>query len=58
MAAGEVVDASLAALPKRKLFVVPGAKYQAVVAVMTRLPIAVRLWMEGYSPHTRSRLAR
>jgi short-subunit dehydrogenase len=56
MNADDVVDASLAALPKRKLFVIPGWKYRFFVAAVTKLPVALRLRMEGKSPHTKSRL--
>jgi uncharacterized protein len=56
MKADDVVDASLAALPSRKLYVVPGWKYRFVVALATKLPAAVRLRMEARPPHTKSRL--
>lgn len=56
MDADYVVDASLAAVPKRKLFVIPGWKYRAFVAVFTKLPAALRVRLEAQSPHTRARL--
>ena len=56
MKADDVIDASLAALATRKLFVVPGWKYKAFVAVVTKLPAALRVRMEATSPHTKTRL--
>jgi len=56
MPADFVVDASLAAIPKRKLFVIPGVKYRLIVAFMTKIPTALRLKMEARSPHTRDRM--
>jgi uncharacterized protein len=44
-----VVDESLKALPRRKLYVVPGWRYQAITAVVTKLPVVVRLAMEQAS---------
>jgi short-subunit dehydrogenase len=51
-----VVDASLAAIPRRKLYVIPGLKYRMVVTLMTKMPTALRLKMEGRSPHSRNRM--
>jgi short-subunit dehydrogenase len=56
MNAGDVVDASLAALPSRKLYVIPGWKYRFFVALATKLPAAVRLRLEARPPHTKSRM--
>jgi hypothetical protein len=56
MKADFVVDKSLAALPKRKLVVVPGWRYKLIVAIGTKLPVAWRLKLEGHSPHAKSRL--
>jgi short-subunit dehydrogenase len=56
MPADYVVDASLSAIPKRKLFVIPGLKYRLIVAFMTKVPTSLRLKLEGRSPHTRDRL--
>jgi short-subunit dehydrogenase len=56
MPADFVVDTSLAALPRRKLFVIPGFKYKLIVALMTKIPTALRLKLEGRPPHTRDRL--
>ena len=41
-----VVDKSLKALPRGKLYVVPGWRYQAITAVVTKLPVALRLLVE------------
>jgi len=53
-----VVDASLAALSSRKLYVVPGWKYRAVVALVTKLPAGLRVRLEARSPYRRSRIER
>jgi uncharacterized protein len=44
--AGYVVDESLKALPKSKLFVVPAWRYRAIVALRTKLPTPLRLAFE------------
>lgn len=41
-----VVNESLKALPSGKLYVVPGRQYQAITALVTKLPIALRLAVE------------
>lgn len=41
-----VVDESLRALPHGKLYVVPGWRYQAITAIVTKLPIAFRIALE------------
>jgi uncharacterized protein len=56
MTAEDVVDASLEGLRARKLFVIPGWQYKLVVAVGTKFPAALRLALEGRSPHTKTRL--
>jgi uncharacterized protein len=56
MKADDVVEASLAALPARKLYVIPGWKYRIFVALVTKLPAALRLRMEARSPHTKTRM--
>lgn len=56
MKADDVVEASLAALPSRKLYVIPGWQYKAVVAVATKFPMSLRIRMQARSPHTKSRL--
>ena len=45
--AEDVVDASLRALPRGKLFVVPGWRYKAIVSVVSRLPTSLRLAVES-----------
>jgi len=56
LTADDVVGASLAALPSRKLYVVPGWKYKILVAVATKLPEALRVRLEGGMSHTKSRV--
>jgi len=51
--AERVVDASLAGLDRRKLFVVPGKRYQLVVAILTKLPASWRVALEDWSPQRR-----
>lgn len=58
MKAGDVVEASLKGLADGKLFVVPGFLYQMTAAVMPKVPVGMRLWLESASPHTRDRLKR
>ncbi|MGO9262094.1 MAG: SDR family NAD(P)-dependent oxidoreductase [Bryobacteraceae bacterium] len=55
LSAESVVDASLAGLDRRKLFVVPGWKYRLIVAVVSTLPARLRVAMEEWSPHRRDR---
>lgn len=47
LTAEEVVDASLAGLAKRKLFVIPGWRYRLFTAAFSKLPSAVRLAAES-----------
>jgi short-subunit dehydrogenase len=54
MTAEDVVDASLAALRRRKLYVVPGWRYKLVVALVSRIPVALRLKLEAGAPHKRA----
>jgi hypothetical protein len=49
MTAGAVVNASLQGLSKRKLFVVPGWRYQLIAGIITKLPYRARLAIEGLS---------
>ena len=56
MSAADVVGASLAGLDRGKLFVIPGWKYRLFVSWFSRLPVGVRVRLEGRSPHTRTRL--
>jgi uncharacterized protein len=53
LSAESVVDASLAGLDRRKLFVVPNWKYQLIVAIMSTAPAWLRLALEAWSPHRR-----
>jgi hypothetical protein len=43
LTAGQVVDASLAGLKRRKVFVVPGWRYRIIVAVLSKLPQWLKL---------------
>ena len=56
MSAEDVVEASLAGLRRRKLFVVPGWRYKLVVALVNRIPMRLRLALESAAPHNRARL--
>jgi short-subunit dehydrogenase len=56
MTAEDVVDASLAGLRRRKLFVVPGWRYKLIVALVNRIPVRLRLALEAGAPHKRTRL--
>ncbi len=56
MRAEDVVDASLAGLRLRTLFVVPGWRYKLVVALVNRIPGRLRLALESAAPHNRARL--
>ncbi|HXE13650.1 MAG TPA: SDR family oxidoreductase [Bryobacteraceae bacterium] len=47
LTADEVVEASLAGLRDRKLFVVPGWRYKFIVGLMSKLPASVRLAIEA-----------
>jgi uncharacterized protein len=49
-----VVDESLKALHGRKLFVVPGWRYQAIVALVSKLPTPLRLAFEAAGSKRRS----
>ena len=49
------MEESLAAIGRRKLFVIPGRKYKGFVAVVTKLPIWLRLRLETGSPRGRKR---
>jgi short-subunit dehydrogenase len=42
-----VVNESLKASPKGKLFVIPAWRYKAIVAMFSKLPIALRLYFES-----------
>jgi short-subunit dehydrogenase len=45
LTAEQVVSASLAGLGARTLYVVPGWRYKAIVAVLPRLPVSWRMWL-------------
>jgi short-subunit dehydrogenase len=49
-----VVDCSLAALPSRKLFVVPGWRYKLLIAVVSKLPWWLKLRLEASQGHRKS----
>jgi short-subunit dehydrogenase len=52
--ADDVVEESLKALPKGKLFVVPGWRYKAVVGLLSVLPAPLRLAIEARASRQRS----
>ena len=49
-----VVDCSLAALPSRKLFVVPGWRYKLLIAVVSKLPWWLKVRLEASQTHRKS----
>ncbi|MBV8895399.1 MAG: SDR family oxidoreductase [Acidobacteriaceae bacterium] len=55
LSAEEVVDASLAGLHRRKLFVIPGWRYRLIVTFLTKIPTAVRLLVERVATRSRQR---
>ncbi|MCS7025910.1 MAG: SDR family oxidoreductase [Bryobacteraceae bacterium] len=56
MQAEEVVRASLEGLDRGQVCVIPGWRYRFLVAVLTKLPFALRMILQANSPHTRGRL--
>jgi short-subunit dehydrogenase len=50
MNADDVVEESLSGIGLRKLFVIPGRKYKVMVAVVSKLPVWLRLRLERASP--------
>ena len=54
MSADYVVDESLKGLDSGRWLVIPARKYRWSMAVFTRLPVAVRTWLEQKSPHKRT----
>ena len=54
LTAEEVVDASLAGLGERKLFVIPGWRYRMVVAVLSKMPARMRLAFEAATSRRRN----
>jgi short-subunit dehydrogenase len=55
MTAEDVVEASLAGLHRRKLFVIPGWRYRLLVAFLTKIPTGFRLFIESSSMRARQR---
>jgi len=55
MPADFVVEKSIRALGKGKLYVIPGWRYKLLVAIGTRLPVGMRLAIQARSPHTKGR---
>jgi short-subunit dehydrogenase len=58
MTAEKVVDASLRALARDRLFVVPGWPYRLAVAVVPKLPAGFRVWLERHLTRSRHRELR
>ena len=56
MSAEDVVEASLQALPSRRLFVIPGWQYRLLTMIVPRLPSAWRLAIEAKSPTRRDKI--
>lgn len=56
MNAEDVVNASLDGLRRDNLFVIPGLRYRMVVALMTKLPAALRVALERRSPQSKGRV--
>jgi uncharacterized protein len=50
-----VVEESLKALGRGKLIVIPGWKYRAIVALLTKLPVGLRLFFEAAGSTKKSR---
>ncbi len=55
LTAEEVVDASIEGLQSRKLFVIPGWRYKVLTSVLSRLPLKLRLAVEGAASRARMR---
>ena len=55
MKSEEVVADSLAALDRGKWLVIPGWFYRAFVAVISKLPVALRVAFESRNPQRRGR---
>ena len=47
LTADAVVDCSLAALPNRKLFVIPGWRYKLLIAIVSKLPWWLKIRLEA-----------
>jgi short-subunit dehydrogenase len=52
--AEDVVEQSIDGLRRRKLFVMPGWRYRAITAILTRVPLSWRLFLELNGPRGRS----
>jgi hypothetical protein len=55
MSAEDVVEASLDALQRRKLFVIPGWRYRVLTAFLTKIPSRVRIAFEAMTGDRRQR---
>ena len=55
MKAEEIVEASLRGLEKGRWLVIPGWKYRLFCAVMTKLPVAARIFVEARNPQRKGR---
>jgi short-subunit dehydrogenase len=55
MKAEDVVDASLAGLARRKLFVIPGWHYRVLAAFVSALPSGIRIRIESATGRARTR---
>jgi uncharacterized protein len=58
MTAEEVVEASLDGLRRGKLFVIPGWRYRLLTAVLSKLPIGVRLAVESRTERRRQQFLK
>lgn len=55
MTAEEVVEASLDGLRQRRLFVVPGWRYRLLTAILSKLPVGLRLFVESRAGRERQK---
>ena len=55
MKADDVVEESLQALARKKLFVIPGWQYRMLTMIVPRLPSALRLAIEAKAPNRRDK---
>jgi short-subunit dehydrogenase len=53
MTADQIVDASLEGLAKRKLYVIPGWRYRLLTTFLTKIPTAMRLFVETVATRNR-----
>jgi short-subunit dehydrogenase len=54
LSAEQVVDASLDGLRRKSLFVIPGWRYHLLTSLVTKLPTALRLFVESQSRRSRA----